>query len=69
MMFDDIGSGQLSQNPVLTAFGEPTRDSLPRMSVAVRAPQMTPGQIGGVVSEALRYMAAGFGFLEPEDEN
>jgi hypothetical protein len=29
---------------------------------------MTPGQIDGVVRDALRYMAAGFGFLETEDE-
>jgi hypothetical protein len=53
----------------LTAFGEPTRDSLPRMSVAVTAPPMTPCQIDDVVSDALRHMAAGFGFLEPEDGN
>jgi hypothetical protein len=53
----------------LTAFGEPTCDSLPRMSVAVTAPPMATSQIDDVVSDALRHMAAGFGFLEPEDDD
>lgn len=53
----------------LSAFGEPTREPLPRMSVAVTSPPVAPGQADDVVSAALRHMAAGFGFLEPEDDD
>ncbi|MBC8994129.1 MULTISPECIES: hypothetical protein [Micromonospora] len=52
----------------LTTLGEPTRDSLPRMSIAVTSAPVPPMQVDDLVSDALRHMAAGFGFLEPEDD-
>ncbi|MEU5554476.1 hypothetical protein ABZ738_32375 [Micromonospora sp. NPDC047793] len=51
----------------LTALGEPTRSSLPRMSIAVTAAP-TPTQVSDLVDNALQHLAAGFGFLEPEDD-
>jgi hypothetical protein len=51
----------------LTRLGEPSRDSLPRMSIAVTSAPVPPTQVDDLVSDALRQMAAGFGFLEPED--
>ena len=52
----------------LSALGEPTRDSLPRMSIAVTSAPVPSTQVDDLVSCALRRMAAGFGFLEPEDD-
>ncbi|MFI7431891.1 hypothetical protein ACIBPB_33505 [Micromonospora sp. NPDC049836] len=52
----------------LSAFGEPTRESLPRMSIAVTAPPVASAQVDGLVNDALRHMAAGFGFLEFEHD-
>ncbi|MEV6704290.1 hypothetical protein [Micromonospora wenchangensis] len=52
----------------LTTLGEPTRNSLPRMSIAVTSAPVSRTQVDGLISDALRHMAEGFGFLEPEDD-
>lgn len=52
----------------LSALGEPTRESLPRMSIAVTAPPAASAPVNDLVNDALRRMAVGFGFLEFEDD-
>ncbi|MBM0232475.1 hypothetical protein JNW91_11730 [Micromonospora sp. STR1_7] len=48
----------------LTTLGEPTRNSLPRMSIAVTSAPVPPPQINDLITDALRRMAEGFGFLK-----
>lgn len=48
----------------LTTLGEPTRDSLPRMSIAVTSAPVPPPQVDDLITDALRRMAEGFGFLK-----
>ncbi|WP_444949281.1 hypothetical protein [Micromonospora ureilytica] len=48
----------------LTTLGEPTRNSLPRMSIAVTSAPVPPPQTDDLITDALRRMAEGFGFLE-----
>lgn len=38
------------------------------MSIAVTSAPVPPTRVDDLVSDALRHMAAGFGFLEPEDD-
>ena len=52
----------------LAELGEPTRQPLAHMSIAVTAPPLSPSQVQQVVDDAIRRMAAGFGFLEPESD-
>ncbi|MFF0371269.1 hypothetical protein [Micromonospora sp. NPDC005087] len=52
----------------LRVLGEPTRNSLPCMSIAVTSAPVLPTQVDTLVSDALQHMAAGFGFLEPEND-
>jgi len=52
----------------LSMLGEPTRDSLPQMSIAVTSAPEPPGPLDDLIGDALRHMAEGFGFLEPEDD-
>ena len=52
----------------LATLGEPTRDSVPQMSIAITSAPVPPAQVDDLITGALRHMAEGFGFLEPEDD-